>query len=292
MIPLIAETSISYAPENVPRLPMMQDMYVERGSYDDWENTGLRALHYKADSLPVGAAYWRLRHNDETIGICVMGMSRPLLKERHALFPKITPGVDTQVSNIHRYKIINDDFRVVGRFVIDTMYRSGGIAYRFLNLASRMHGYQFIEIQSSMSKFSRFTQRAGFKMIKPIKSPRYDKGLRFMRLWFKAHPSDVEECMEEYNAMPKAAQKAAYNAVRDFYTGNSSLEKTGSRRFYSENAMDGWDMRRFLVKLNGLCFASPMYGVYFNPDAGRIDIPDRLPLLQFDKQKTDEPLVI
>lgn len=275
--------------------PLLAEMWVERGDRADWDL--LHALHYKMQSTPVGAKYWRVRFQGETIGVIVFGMSRPLLKERHAIFPKLTPGRDTQISNIHRYRYVNDNFRVCGRLVVDTMFRSGGVAYRFLNLASRMTGFTFMEIQSSMSKYNSFAQRAGFTFVKPIRSPNYDKGLKFMRRYFEAHPGDQEAMMEEFAAMAPALQAKVTRDLKAFYFDHSPLEKTGSRRHYSARVVENWDVRRTIGKIQGLCFASPLYGIYRNPE-GRPGIgfqdatglPARLPLLAFDMQAPDAPL--
>ena len=262
-------------------------MYVEQGERADWDL--LSDLHYKMASTPVGAKYWRLRFRGETIGVCVFGMSRPLLKERHALFPKLTPGQDSQISNIHRYRYINDNFRVIGRLVVDTMFRSSGVAYRFANLAARMYGFTFCEIQSSMSKYNMFAQKAGFVFAKPIRSIHYEKGLKFMRKWFSAHPADQEALMEEYSAMSAPMQQKAEKELKAFYFAHSPLEKTGSRRHYAEGVVDNWAVRRTISKIQGLCFASPLYGIYRNPDTGR-ELPACLPLLAFDCQLPTEPL--
>jgi hypothetical protein len=276
-------TEIDYTPSQRAGFPLLEQMSVERGERADWDL--LCHLHYKMETTPVGAKYWRLRFQGETIGVCVFGMSRPLLKERHAAFPLLSPGQDTQISNIHRYAYINDNFRVIGRF----MFRSSGVAYRFANLASRQFGFKFLEIQSSMSKYNLFAQRAGFQMVKPIRSIHYDKGLKFMRLWFAAHPADQEALMEEYNTMSPAMQVKVEKALKTFYFDHSPLEKTGSRRFYSEGVVERWPVRRTIAKIQGLCFASPLYGFYRNPDAGAA-IPERLPLLAFDLQLPTEPL--
>ncbi len=277
--------------------PLLQEMWVERGDRADWDL--LAGLHYKMHTTPVGAKYWRVRFRGETIGVCVFGMSRPLLKERHAVFPKLTPGQDTQISNIHRYRHINDNYRVIGRLVVDTMFRSGGIAYRFANLASRQFGFEVLEIQSSMSKYNFFAQKAGFSFAKPIRSVHYDKGLNILRRYFAAHPGDQEALMEEYHAMPKALRAKVERDLKAFYWDHSPLEKTGSRRHYSGRVVDNWSVRRTISKIQGLCLASPLYGFYRNPDAGvRVPsqelptskLPPRLPLLAFDLQAPGEPL--
>lgn len=272
-----------------PYFPLLEEMYVTKGATEDWNL--LSNLHYKMDSLPVGAKYWKLVFREETIGVCVMGMSRPLLKERHALFPRLTPGQDTQISNIHRYRFINDNFRTVGRFVVDTMFRSAGVAYRFLNIASRMHGFRYAEIQSSMGKYNFFAQRAGFQMVKPMRSAHYDKGLAFMRKWFSAHPNDQEALMEEYSQMSEAMKLKVEHELKAFYFKHSPLEKTGSRRHYSAGVVENWPVRRTISKIQGLCFASPLYGLYKNPDVG-IALPDKIPVLAFDLQSPDQPLAI
>lgn len=278
--------------------PLLQEMWVERGDGADWDL--LASLHYKMSSRPVGAKYWRCRFRGETIGVVVFGVSRPLLKERHAIFPLLSPGHDTQISNIHRYAYINDHFRVIGRMVVDTMFRSAGVAYRLANLAARQSGFQHIEIQSSMSKYNMFAQRAGFTFARPIRSIHYAKGLAFMRRWFASHPADQEALMEEFAAMSPAMQRRVETEVKDFYFAHSPLEKTGTRRHTAERVVNNWNVRRAISKIQGLCFSSPLYGIYRNPDAcGRRgeavwggDLPARLPLLAFDLQPTDQPLAV
>lgn len=281
-----------------PRFPLLEEMWVERGDRADWDL--LSGLHYKMNSTPVGAKYWRCRFRGETIGVVVFGMSRPLLKERHAIFPRLSPGQDTQITNIHRYAYINDHFRVIGRLVVDTMFRSAGVAYRFANLASRQTGFTYLEIQSSMSKYNMFAQRAGFSFVRPIRSIHYDKGLAFMRRWFSAHPADQEALMEEFAAMSPAMKKKVEHELKAFYFQHSPLEKTGSRRHYAERVVDNWGVRRTIAKIQGLCFASPLYGLYKNPDGcARLgekvwggDLPTRLPLLAFDLQAPSEKLAV
>lgn len=282
------DTQIIYSPEAKASLPMMNEMYVEKGDIEDWNL--LSELHYKAHSLPVGASHWRLVFRGETIGVSVISVSKGLLKERHMLFPNSKPGHDTQLTNIHRYTWVNQNFKVVGRFVVDTMFRSGGLAYRFLNLSARMQtDLKFIEIQSSMSAYNPFAQRAGFRMVEPQRSAFHDKGLKFMRRWFEAHPSDVEAIMEEFDAMKPSAQRRCEEAMKEFYYGHSSLEKTGGRRSYSDRVVENWSPRRTVNKIQGLCFSSPVYGIYENPDYGRV-LPPQIPLRAFDMQSVTEPL--
>lgn len=283
------ETEVLYNPDAKACFPLLDEMYVEQGDQADWDK--LCGLHYKMSTLPVGASHWRLVFRGETIGVAVISVPKGLLKERHKLFPNAAPGShETQISNIHRFTLLNGNFKVVGRFVVDTMFRSGGIAYRFLNIAARMQtSIRFIEIQSSMAAYNPFAQRAGFRMVSPTRASMHEKGLRFMRLWFSAHPSDAEAVMEEYRAMPQALQGRCQAAAKKFYLKSSSLEKTAGRRSYSEDVVENWDMRRTIGKIQGLCFSAPIYGVFENPDVGRT-LPRQIPLRAFDLQAPTEPL--
>lgn len=286
----MSETDIEYVKNPKAAYPILNEMYVEKGDVEDWNL--LSDLHYKSHVLPVGAAHWRLVFRGETIGVCVISISKGLLKERHILFPQSKPGQDSQLTNIHRYTWVNQNFKVVGRFVIDTMFRSGGVAYRFLNIACRMQtSIRFLEIQSSMAAYNPFAQKAGFVMVEPQRATSYDSGMKFMRMWFESHPSDIESLMEEFNQMSPKAQVNCNNAMKAFYHKNSSLEKTGGRRTYGDKIVEKWDARRTITKMQGLCFAAPVYGIYENPDHNR-SLPDKIFISEFDRQPITAPLLI
>ena len=55
--------------------------------------------------------------------------------------------------------------------------------------------------------------------------------------------------------------------------------------------VDEMDARRVIRSLQQITLASPMYGVWKNPDKGRA-LPESLPLSAFDRQKPTEPLVL
>ena len=61
--------------------------------------------------------------------------------------------------------------------------------------------------------------------------------------------------------------------------------------------VDGLTAEKLIKNTQQLVFASPLYGVYENPDVIvrsfteiEFNLPERLPLLAFDNQRTDEPL--
>src|SRR4029077_4573316 len=114
------ETEIRYDRSPAPSFPLMAEMLVERGTKKDWEL--LHELHYKAENLPSAPRFWRLTLAGETIGVMVTASPKGLLKERHVAFPILKPGGhDTPVTNRARYIWLNDNVRVIARFVIDTM---------------------------------------------------------------------------------------------------------------------------------------------------------------------------
>lgn len=281
-----------FARDEAPRarFSLLGEMIVERGTKDDWNL--LHDLHYKAEHLPTGPRFWRLTLHGETIGVLVTGNPKGLLKERHIAFPTIKPGAgETKLTNTYRYIWVNQNLRVISRFVVDTMYRGIGCGYRFMNLASRLEGKTFMEIQSSMSKFNFFGQKAGFRFVKPLNSNTYDAGIKFFRSTFEANPQDFEAILTEIAQMNPSARDRAIEDCRAFYYRHSALEKTGSNRDRGRDRVASMDERTLIRSLQQIVLASPMYGVWKNPDAGRT-LPERLPLTAFDWQKPGEPLKI
>jgi uncharacterized protein len=270
---------------------LLDEMWVERGDISDWNL--LHDLHYKAEKLPLGPRFWKLTLAGETIGVLVSGVPKGMVRERHIAMPNIRPsGADTKFTNTQRYVWINENIRVVSRFVLDTMYRGVGAGYRAMNLASRLEGKKFMEIQSSMSKFNMFGQKAGFRFVAPLNANKFEKGMKFFRQHFESNPQDSEELMLELESKPEIEQRRLTEALRDFYGSNSALENTGSMRSTGagEKRVAAMDHRSLIKAIQQMCLSSPLYGVYINPDHGR-KLPDRLPLSAFDRQGFNKPLV-
>ncbi|WP_342234637.1 hypothetical protein [Inquilinus sp. OTU3971] len=270
------------------RLGFVDDMVVERGSKADWEL--LEHLHYKAEGLPAAPRFWRLALDGDTVGVIVTASPKPLLKERHVLFPKLKPdGDETKITNVHRFKLLNDHFRVIARMVVDTLYRGTGASYRFQNLASRMEGARFVEIQSSMSKFNPFALKAGFRFAPVANSNKFDQGLRFFRQTFAAAPADHEAIVAEIEAMSPRLRERTLEDVRTFYYRHSALEKTGSNRGKGRGRVDEMTPAELVKNLQQMVLASPAYGVFKNPDAGRA-LPAQLPIRAFATQGLSDAL--
>lgn len=267
---------------------LIDDMIVEQGDRSDWDL--LHDLHYKAEKLPLGPRFWRLRLGDETIGVLVTGTPKGLLKERHLAFPRLKPtGNDTKITNTQRYRWINANFRVVSRFVVDTMYRGIGAGYRMMNLVSRLEGNTYMEIQSSMSKFNLFGQKAGFRFVRPLNSNKYEIGLKFFRMHFEATPQDFEAIIAEIECTPSGQRERLIQDCKDFYYRNSALEKTGSNRDKGQTRVDAMNIRDVIRNLQQITLSSPMYGVWKHPEPDR-EMPKSLPLSAFDAQGPNEPL--
>ncbi len=285
-------TDIEY-PTAKPVLSFLEDVYVERGTLADWRL--LENLHYKSHgSLTPGSHYFRLMLHGDVIGVLMMASPKMLLKERHVMFPKLKPGHDTRITNTARMKWINANMSIVARCVVDTMYRGAGIAYRFANIASRMEGKRYIEIQSAMSKYNQFAQKAGFKFAPPMKSNKYEVGIRFFKATFDADPADTESILNEIDSLAPASKARTIEAMRAFYRKHSMLENTGKGLIETDGVKFGdsrvarLPVRELLVQLQQMILASPLYGVYENPDKG-ISLPERIPLLAFDRQLPNEP---
>lgn len=266
---------------------LSREMFVERGDKSDWDL--LHDLHYKAESLPFGPKFWRLSLRGETAGVLVTGAPPLMLKERHLVFPKLKPGHDTRFYNTNRARFINDNFRVVKRFVIDTMYRGIGAGYRMMNLVSRLEGVTYMEIQSSMSKFNFFGQKAGFRFVQPMNANKFEAGLKFFRQNFNSSPQDYMDLINEIEQTPEPVRSRLVENCRNFYLRNSSRENTGSARAGAEERVAAMPTKELIKGIQQMCLASPMYGVWKCPDKGR-ELPERLPLSAFDWQAPTEPL--
>lgn len=277
-----------------PRLSFMERIEVSRGDREDWKI--LEALHYKNHgTITPGSHYFKMTLDDEVIGVMMMASPKLLLKERHVMFPKLKPGRDTRLTNTMRMKWINANMSIVARVVVDTMFRGAGLAYRFTNIASRMEGKRYIEIQSSMSKYNLFAQKAGFKFCPPMKSNKYDVGVRFLKSMFDADPSDTEGIVREIMDLPEIRRAKVIEEVRAFYRKHSMLENTGKALIETDGVSFGdsrvarLPVRELVYQLQQMVLASPLYGVYSNPDVGR-ELPAVVPLLAFDDQAPSEPL--
>jgi hypothetical protein len=277
-------------------LSLLPHIYVERGTKDDWNL--LHELHYKAERLGIGPKVFRCVLEGQTIGVGVMTVPKMLLSGRNQAFTHLKPnqdGRDTPLMNRHRAIWINARSCTNSRLVLDTMYRGAGIAYRMQNLMMRMTGCRFVEFQSSMSKFNPFAAKAGMRFTPPKRSAFYEKGLAFFKRWFTAVPSDYVGIMAELDRMPAAARAKCVAEMRKFYYSCSSMEKSGDNRANGTRRVDAMEVGYLLKSLQQLVLASPLYGVYENPDfdlaadAPR-ELPERLPLLAFDLQPTNAPL--
>lgn len=277
-------------------LSLLPEIYVERGTKEDWDL--LHELHYKAENLGIGPRIFRCVLRGQTIGVGVMTVPKMLLSGRNELFTHLRPNVggrDTKIINKYRAEWINAHACTNSRLVLDTMYRGAGIAYRMQNLMMRMTGCKLVEFQSSMSKFNPFAAKAGIRFTKPKRSGNYERGLAWFRRWFESIPTDFVGIMAEVNAMPPGVRDKCVAEMRKFYYDFSSMEKSGDNRMNGTRRVDALPVEKLLKNLQQLVFASPLYGVYVNPDYddakdAPVTLPERLPLLAFDNQPVDAPL--
>lgn len=275
-------------------MSLLGEIYVERGTKEDWQL--LHELHYKAANLGIGPSIYRCVLHGKTIGVGVMTVPKMLLSGRNKMFVHLRPNVngkDTKMTNRRRAEWLNENTLTNSRLVLDTVYRGAGIAYRMQNLMMRMTGKQIIEFQSSMSKFNPFAARAGVKFAKPGRSSGYEKGLTLFNRWFETTPTDHVGVMEEIESMPRVMREKCIGELRKFYFDFSSMEKSGDNRFDAYARIEELDLSKLVKNIQQLVFASPLYGVYMNPDStagAALALPPRLPLLAFDNQSTDQPL--
>jgi hypothetical protein len=93
----------------------------------------------------------------------------------------------------------------------------------------------------------------------------------------------------ELDAMSPAVQAKCVAEMRKFYYQCSSMEKSGDNRANGTSRVDAMAVGYLLKSLQQLVLASPLYGIFENPDFGRA-LPARLPLAAFDNQSLTQPL--
>lgn len=271
-------------------LSLLPSIYIERGTKEDWDL--LHELHYKAENLGIGPKIYRCILDGQVIGVGVMTVPKMLLSGRNEAMKHMRPnqnGRDSKLINRHRALWLNAHSCTNSRLVLDTMYRGAGIAYRMQNLMMRMTGCRYVEFQSSMSKFNPFAAKAGIRFTRPRRSSHYVKGLAFFQRWFRSMPMDYVGIKEELAAMPPAVYAKCVAEMRKFYYVCSSMEKSGDNRANGTSRVDAMEVGYLLKSLQQLVLASPLYGIFQNPDFGT-KLPARLPLVAYNNQSIDQPL--
>src|SRR5690606_28347568 len=130
--------------------------------------------------------------------------------------------------------------------------------YRMMNLVARMEGIPIMEIQSSMSKFNSFGEKAGFKFVKPMNANKYEKVMRFFRKHFDAIPSDYEAIVQSVEGKPQNVQDEMLELLKDFYFKNSALENTAGSGARGEVRVAAMSLRDAVKAIQQVGLASPM----------------------------------
>lgn len=280
-------------------LSLLDHISVEWGEKADWD--ALCELHYKGHSLAAGSRYIRCVLTEpgeppHLIGIMVFANPQPLSKGRNEVFPRLKPNVngrDNRLINQTRMRWINSNMTWNNRTVLDTMYRSAGIAYRFKNLAYRMYcakyGYKFVESVSSMGRFNPFSIKTGMKFIKPKPAGALEPGLKFFAAHFRSDPTDIESVRAELRSKPEDEQALLDRRLREFYYRWSSMEKSGDKRDLGMTRIDGLTIDYILKEIMQLVFSATVYWIWVAID-DKGSLPASMPIKAFDEQGPCERL--
>lgn len=292
------------------KLSLLKNIYVERGTIEDWY--ALQELHYKGHSLAAGSRYYRCVYEDEgtpatLVGVIVFANPRPLDRDRMKVFPFTKPsqmgGRDTKLVNKMRMNWVNKTITWNNRTVLDTMYRGGGIAYRFKNLAYRMycaeHRFGYVESRSSMGKFNPFSIKSGMRFTRPSSANALGPGSEFFQGYFESPLQDTVAILEEFYSFPEHHRKYVDRRLREFYHKHSSQEKSGDKRDLGMTRINTLSVEYIVKQLQQLILGSTVYWHWTNPDikfdklgmfVSQTELPKRLPLLAFDNQGPRDPM--
>ena len=233
---------------------------------------------------------------DRLIGIMVFANPQPLSKGRNILFPHLRPnasgGHDNRMINQIRLSWINKNMTWNNRTVLDTMYRSAGIAYRFKNIAYRMYceryGRRFVESVSSMGRFNPFSIKTGMRFVKPKTANAFDAGVAFFAGHFVASPHDVVAIQEELASKPDGERLFLERRLREFYHKWSSMEKSGDKRDLGMTRVNELAIDYILKQVMQLVFSATVYWIWQAVDTQKL--PASMPITAFDEQGPGEPL--
>jgi len=287
-------------PQKAHQLSLLKHVRVEFGTKADWDS--LSELHYKGHSLAAGSRFLRCVIQEpgeeaQLIGIMVFCNPQPLSKGRNEVFPRMKPntsGRDNRLINQARLRWINSNMTWNNRTVLDTMYRSGGIAYRFKNLAYRIYcahyGRLIVESVSSMGRFNPFSVKTGMRFTKPKPAAALDEGLKFFAGHFKANVHDVVAIQQELLSSPPAERTFLERRLREFYYKWSSMEKSGDKRDLGMTRVNELDIEYVLKQTMQLVFSATVYWTWHAVDE-RARVGASLPITAFDEQGPNEPLV-
>ena len=280
-------------------LSLLKYIFVEWGSKEDWD--ALKELHYKGHTLAAGSRFMKcvLKEPNEPprlIGVMVFANPQPLSKGRNTVFPKMRPnaidGLDNRLVNQMRLAWLNKNITWNNRTVLDTMYRSAGIAYRFKNIAYRMYcskyNRKFVESVSSMGRFNPFSLKTGMRFVKPAPAPAFEAGLKFFAQHFKSDPNDILSIKEELEAMPEGEREFYDKKLREFYYRWSPMEKSGDKRDLGMTRINTLTIDYVLKAIQQLVFSATVYWVWSAVDTQ--ELPESLPISVFDEQGPNEPL--
>lgn len=279
-------------------MSLLEHIRVEWGSKADWD--ALCELHYKGHTLAAGSRYMRCVLQEpgqeaQLIGVMVFANPRPLDGGRNDVFPHLKPNVggrDNRMINQARLRWINTHMTWNNRTVLDTMYRSAGIAYRFKNLAYRMYcahyKLDFVESRSSMGRFNPFSIKTGMKFTKPKPAAALDAGLQFFRGHFKSSPRDIVAIQQELETFTGAEREFLERRLREFYYKWSSVEKSGDKMDLGMTRVNELPIEYVLRQIMQLVFSATVYWIWKAVD--KEQLPRELPLLAFDAQGPNEPL--
>lgn len=280
------------------QLTLLEHIFVEWGSKADWD--ALCELHYKGHTLAAGSRFMRcvLREPgqpDRLIGVMVFANPRPLDGGRNEVFPHLKPNVngrDNRIINQTRLRWINKNMTWNNRTVLDTMYRSAGIAYRFKNIAYRMYcsrySLKFVESRSSMGRFNPFSIKTGMKFVKPKTAAAFEPGIAFFAAHFKSPPHDVVAIHEELMSKDEAQRAFLERRLREFYYKWSSVEKSGDKMDLGMTRVNGLPIDYVLKQIMQLVFSATVYWIWAAVDQQKL--PESMPVLAFDEQGPNEPL--
>lgn len=149
------------------RCDLLESCKIERGTSADW--LALKPLHYAAGNPATTHSVWTARHPEIAGPAGVVVVSYPDLHSAArnlATESKYQNVQDRRVANV-----LNREVAKISRIVICPQLRGIGLAGQMIEYVVSKIGVRYVECVTSMSRWSRFLERVGFREIPQTSHP-------------------------------------------------------------------------------------------------------------------------
>jgi ABC-type lipoprotein export system ATPase subunit len=211
------------------KFSMLDDIKYELGTYNDYEQSGLAAFHYKNEKAPVALrSVYSAKLNGIVIGALITRY--PMLESQERNFI-------TNKRYVRNYKQLNEEVEVISRVVITPKFRGIGLGAEIVrNYLNSPYAKSVVETMAVMARYNPFFERAGMQRVMIMRKTYTAARYRAIMELLRALHFDVELITStRYNLTKLEILTAAQlsplvNLLMREYSRVSALHSTGDAK--------------------------------------------------------------